>query len=172
MNLNTPQITSLHGYHPASQSLEWSVLGMIGCMNSAQRCLCDLRRPAWVKDTEMHNPYKLKFPIHQYDYTFPSGHSAFVACLWLSYFFMSQQPGRAFHFHWWLHLVLAVLTVSTGYSRIYLSLHWPRGRDPSSYFFVCCSLQSVWRKERKNYAGVILNRKLWYTLASLESVLD
>lgn len=121
--------------------------------------LCDLLRPAWVKGAELHNPYKLKFPIHQYDYTFPSGHSAFVACLWLSYYFMSQQPGRTFHFHWWLHLVLGVLAVSTGYSRVYLSLHWPRGRDrlPVLFLAICFGLKRL---------VVMLEQGMWYTWAN------
>lgn len=65
--------------------------------------------------------------MKQYDYTFPSGHSAFMAAIWIAYYFMSKETGLCFHYHWWLHVLLGIATLCTGFSRIYLSLHWPRG---------------------------------------------
>ena len=67
--------------------------------------------------------------MKQYDYTFPSGHSSFMASCWASYAWLSVSPDLAFNLPWWLHLLLGALTLGTGISRMFLSLHFPRGEN-------------------------------------------
>ena len=66
--------------------------------------------------------------MKQYDYSFPSGHSSFMASCWVSYAWLSvSTPDLAFKLPWWMHLLLGGLTLGTGISRMFLSLHFPRG---------------------------------------------
>ncbi len=83
-------------------------------------------RPAWVAADRLKlNPYKLKKPLRQYDYSFPSGHSAFMACVYSSYYFSRNHPDVQFDFPTVAHVVLTFLTLASGMSRLYLALHWP-----------------------------------------------
>ncbi|KAJ9480048.1 acidPPc domain-containing protein [Pseudozyma hubeiensis] len=83
-------------------------------------------RPAWVAASRLKiNPYALKRPLRQYDYTFPSGHSAFMACLYATYYFSRTHEGFEFDFPAGVHVALSILTLASGLSRLYLALHWP-----------------------------------------------
>lgn len=83
-------------------------------------------RPAWVAANRLKvNPYALKRPLRQYDYSFPSGHSAFMACLYATYFFSRDHAGIEFNFPVGVHVALTILTLASGLSRLYLALHWP-----------------------------------------------
>ncbi|SJX63873.1 uncharacterized protein SRS1_14559 [Sporisorium reilianum f. sp. reilianum] len=83
-------------------------------------------RPAWVAADRLKlNPYQLKTPLRQYDYTFPSGHSAFMACVYASYYFSRNHVDMSFRFPASMHAVLSILTLASGVSRLYLALHWP-----------------------------------------------
>ena len=73
--------------------------------------------------------------MKQYDYTFPSGHSSFMASCWASYAWLSvSTPDLAFNLPWWMHLLLGAFTLGTGISRMFLSLHFPRGE----HSLLCC----------------------------------
>ncbi|KAG5192370.1 hypothetical protein JKP88DRAFT_293624 [Tribonema minus] len=78
-------------------------------------------RPAWSHLTKLRiNPYALK--LHQYDYTFPSGHSSFMVCLWTSLAGANDAFGYGNPVYF--HVIMAALTLLTGFTRMYLSLHF------------------------------------------------
>ena len=66
--------------------------------------------------------------MKQYDYTFPSGHSRLNSWHPAGLQILSvSMPDLAFNLPWWMHLLLGALTLGTGISRMFLSLHFPRG---------------------------------------------
>jgi len=99
-----------------------AVFGLVNLI----KVLRPVPRPAWVAADRLKiNPYRLKKPLRQYDYSFPSGHSAFMACVYATYYFSRNHPDIQFRFPTVAHVILAFLTLASGISRLYLALHWP-----------------------------------------------
>lgn len=98
------------------------VFGMVNMI----KVIRPVPRPAWVAaDRLKMNPYQMKRPLRQYDYSFPSGHSAFMACVYATYYFSRNDPEVQFRFPVAVHAIMSILTFASGISRLYLALHWP-----------------------------------------------
>eukprot|EP00877_Chromochloris_zofingiensis_P013294 jgi/Chrzof1/8218/Cz03g01270.t1 len=113
-------------------------------------------RPTWVHGSSLPIvPAKLKPKMTQTEFALPSGHAAFMGCLWGAIAALASKPGVAAltavfglscstapgssflapvldllcqpdaGLPIWAHAVFAVLTLSAALARVYLSLHWP-----------------------------------------------
>jgi membrane-associated phospholipid phosphatase len=124
------------------------------CLLHIAKLATRVPRPSWVFGKALPlRPADLRRPVQSRDYALPSGHSAFVSCVWavaasvaaravqcqsaaaastaasspagLAAFVHGLPGPRALGLPLWAHACFALFALTAAAARVYLALHWP-----------------------------------------------